>query len=303
MINAMEKHKSHPKVSVIIPCYNREHYIAETVNSVLAQTWHNIELILVDDGCTDNSRNVLELFSSRLTMLEHLGRANKGQSAAINLGLRHSSGEYLAILDSDDLFAPDKIEKQVRFLEEHPEIGLVYANCIYIDENGKELSKMHYGNHRPPVGPEKVLEECCYNVPSNALFRRSVFERVGFLDETLRSAQDHDYGIRIAEVTRIGYINECLWRYRRHCGSISNTRTMERWRNGFKILAAARKRYPYPTSTVRRRRAVLHFRLGQCYLSEKCLLRSAYHMFLAGLLDPFRSLRILSGRERLSGPQ
>lgn len=293
----------YPLVSVIIPCYNREDYIATTVNSVLTQTWPNIELIVVDDGCIDGSRKLLESFGQRLAILEHPGRANKGQSAAINLGLRQSSGDYLAILDSDDLFTPDKIEKQVRYLEEHPEFGLVYANCMYIDENGKELCKMHYRDHSPPVGPEQVLEESYFNVPSNSLFRRSVFEKAGFLDETLRSAQDHDYGIRIAEVTRIGYIDECLWNYRRHGGSISNTRTLERWKNGFKILEAARKRYPYPAATVRRRRAVLHFRLGQCYLQEKKYLKSSYHLLLAGLLDPLRSLRVMTGQERLTGPQ
>jgi len=297
------KKLTYHKVSVIIPCFNREQFIAATVNSVIAQTWPNIELIVVDDGCTDDSRKILESYGHRLTILEHPGRANKGQSAAINLGLRYSSGDYLAILDSDDLFMPEKIEKQVLFLEAKPEIGLVYANCIYIDENGKEICKMHYGNHWPPKGPEQVLEDCCYNVPSNSLFRRSVFEKVGFLNEALRSAQDHDYGIRIAEVTRIGYLDECLWYYRRHCGSISNNRTMERWKNGFKILDAARRRYPYSPATIKRRKAVLHFRLGQCYMSERCFVKSAYHLLLAGLSDPLRSMRVLFGRERLTGPQ
>jgi len=297
------KKPTYHKVSVIIPCFNREHFIAATVNSVFAQTWPNIELIVVDDGCTDGSRKILESYGHRLTILEHPGRANRGQSAAINLGLRYSSGDYLAILDSDDLFMPEKIEKQVLFLEAKPEIGLVYANCIYIDEYGKELHPMFYGDHRPPVGPEQVLEECCYNVPSNSMFRRLVFEQVGFFDETLRSAQDHDYGVRVAEITRIGYLDECLWNYRRHRGSISNNRTMERWKNGFKILGAARKRYPYPAATVRRRKAVLNFRLGQCYLQENRYLMTAYHLLLAGLLDPCRSLSVLFGRERLTGPQ
>lgn len=293
----------HSKVSVIIPCYNREDFICETINSVLNQTWPNIELIVVDDGCTDGSRTILESYGGRLTVLEHSGRVNRGQSAAINLGLHYCSGDYLAILDSDDLFAPDKIEKQVSFLEKNPEFGLVYSNGMYIDGSGNEIGRMHYGTHQPPSGPEQVLEDCTYNVPSNSLFRRSVFEKVGFLDETLRSAQDHDYGIRIAEVTRIGYIDECLWKYRRHGGSISNNRTLERWKNGFKILEAARKRYPYPAATVRRRKAVLHFRLGQCYLQEKNYLKAVYHLLLAGVLDPVRSLKVIAGKERLTGPQ
>lgn len=293
----------YPKVSVIIPCYNREQFIAETVNSVIAQTWPNIELIVVDDGCSDGSRKVLESFGQRLTILEHPGRTNRGQSAAINLGMSHSTGDYLAILDSDDLYTIDKIEKQVFFLEKNPDVGLVYANCMYIDANGNDLYEMYYSAHKPPNGSERVLEDCCFNVPSNSLFRRSVFEKVGFFDETLRSAQDHDYAIRIAEVTRIGYIDKCLWSYRRHGGSISNTRTLERWKNGFKILEAACKRYPYQAATVRRRKAVLNFRLGQCYLGEKQYFKAGYHLLLAGLLDPIRSLRVLTGSERLTGPQ
>ena len=128
-----------PKVSVIIPCYNRERYIAKTVESVLNQTYPHIELVVVDDGCTDNSRMILEQYKNSVRILEHPGRINKGQSAAINLGIRSSSSEYVAILDSDDLFAPEKIEKQVNFLEANLGIGLVYANGHAVDENGNIL--------------------------------------------------------------------------------------------------------------------------------------------------------------------
>ena len=197
-----------PTVSVVIPCYNREKYIAATVESVFAQTWPHVELLVVDDGCTDRSRAILAAYGDRLTLLEHPGRGNRGQSASINLALRRCRGEYVAILDSDDLFAPEKLEMQVRFLEEHPEVGAVYANCIYIDENGRDLYPMYPPGHTPPSGPDEVLLDCCYNVPSNALCRRSVYERIGFFDESLRSAQDHDVAIRIAEAARIGYLDE-----------------------------------------------------------------------------------------------
>ncbi|MDD2735995.1 MAG: glycosyltransferase family A protein [Desulfuromonadaceae bacterium] len=153
-----------PLVSVIVPCFNRESFIAETILSVLEQSWPNIELIVVDDGCTDGSRAVLESFGERLTILEHPGRANKGQSAAINLGLLHSTGEYLAILDSDDLFVPDKIKKQVRFLEDNQEVGLVYSNCMYIDENSKEVCMMHYGEHSPRWNHRYPAKEISKNV-------------------------------------------------------------------------------------------------------------------------------------------
>jgi len=290
-------------VSVIIPCYNREQFIAATIESVLNQTWSDIELIVVDDGCTDGSRGVVESYGGKLTLLEHKGRCNKGQSASINLGLKMSHGKYVAILDSDDLFAPQKLEKQVHFLDANPEIGLVYANGMSIDAQGRELYPIIFGDHKPPIGPESVLENSPFNLPSNSLVRRSVYEKVGLFDETLRSAQDHDMAIRIAEVTRIGYLNESLWFYRRHDGSISHTKIKERWRNGFRILEAACRRYPYPKKVRNRRLAVLNFRLGQCYLAEKNYIQAGLHLLKAGLLDPWRSLAVIMGRESISSPR
>lgn len=295
-------HADSELVSVIIPCYNRERYIAETVQSVLDQTWPNIELIVVDDGCTDGSRGLLESFGTAITVLEHPGRVNRGQSAAINLGLAHCSGAYVAILDSDDLFMPGKIEKQVRFLEEHPKVGLVYSNGLFIDAEGKELYPRYWASHQPPTDPGQVLLDCCFNVPSNALVRRSLYAQIGFLDETLRAAQDHDLAIRLAEAAPVGYLGECLWCYRRHGGSISSTTAKLRWQNGFKILDAACRRYPYPAAVRRKRRALLHFRLGQCCQQEKKVFEAIYHIVLAGLLDPFRALRVLVGREKVSSP-
>ena len=290
-------------VSVIIPCYNRERFIAATIESVLNQTWPDIELIVVDDGCTDGSRGVVESYGDRLTILEHEGCCNKGQSASINLGLKMSHGNYVAILDSDDLFASQKLEKQVHFLDSNPEIGLVYANGMSIDAEGRELYPIISGEHQSPVGPESVLENSPFNLPSNSLVRRSVYDKVGYFDETLRSAQDHDMAIRIAEVTRIGYLNESLWFYRRHDGSISHTKIKERWRNGFRILEAACKRYPYPKKIRNRRLAVLNFRLGQCYLEEKNYIQAALHLLKAGLLDPWRSLAVIMRRESISSPR
>ncbi len=289
-------------VSVIIPCYNREDYIIETLQSVLNQTWLNIELIVVDDGCTDGSRALLESFGDCLTILEHPGRVNRGQSASINLGLRQCKGAYVAILDSDDLFMPTKLEKQVRFLEQNPEIGLVYANALYIDAEGNELFPRYVKGHLPPVDPGQVLLDCCFNVPSNSLVKKSLYEKVGFLDETLRAAQDHDLAIRLAEAAPVGYIDEILWCYRRHGGSISSTRAKLRWQNGFKILDAACRRYPYSAAVRRKRQAVLHFRLGQCLVQEKNFLKAAYHLMLAGVLDPARAFGVITGREKASSP-
>ena len=291
-----------PKVSIIIPCYNRGKYIAETVESVINQTYPNIELIVVDDGCTDNSREVLERYADRIHILEHPGRVNKGQSAALNLGLKSCAGEFVAILDSDDLFSPEKIEKQVAFLTLNERFGLVYSNGMNIDAQGKETYPILPQGHCPPSGPGPVLLDCFINLPSNALVRKSVFDTAGGFDESLRAAQDHDMVVRLLEVAPAGYIDECLWYYRRHGDSISRKGVVARWRNGFRILEAASRRYPYPFRIRMGRRAVLSFRLGQCYWKERSYWRALPLFIAAGICDPLRSLNVLLGRERISSP-
>lgn len=291
-----------PRVSVVIPLYNRSNFIAQTVQSVLAQEYANIELIIVDDGSTDDSREVLQQFAGKIKLLEHPGRVNKGQSAAINLGIKSSEGKYVAILDSDDLFAPEKIALQVRFLEQNPGAGVVYANGKAIGEKGELLFHIYDDNHCAPDGPEPVLLSSWFNVPSNSLVKRDVFEQVGPFDESMRSAQDHDMAVRLAEVTQIEYLPEVLWSYRRHAASQSGLHAARRWRIGFRILEKARQRYPYPSIVIRKRRAVLHFRLGQCLLEEKKFGLALWHFCHAGVYDPLRSWHILTGHGNVSSP-
>lgn len=298
----MELHATLPLVSVIIPCFNRENYLVETIESVLNQTWPNIELIVVDDGCTDGSRAILEAYGHRLTILEHHGRVNKGQSAAINVGLSFCRGDYIAILDSDDLFAPDKIEKQMNYLLSNPDVGLVYANGYAIDEHGNKLYDFYDDSHVERSDPSRVLMDCYFLLPNNALVRRAAFMEAGGFDENLRAAQDHDMAIRIAEVTRIGYLPDYLFCYRRHKDSISHKNAKRRWKNGYKILLKAYKRYAYPKSTVLSRLAVLNFRLGQCYYEDKRFIRAGLLFIAAGFCNPMRSMRVMLGRERVSSP-
>ncbi len=291
---------SKPKVSVIIPCYNRENYISDTITSVLNQTYENIEIITVDDGSTDFTRNILEEFGSKITILEHHGRVNKGQSAALNLGINNCSGKYIALLDSDDLFAPAKIETQVEFLENNPKIGLVYSNGFYIDKDGEKLDPIYYKNHVENSDPERVLMDCYFLVPNNSLVERSVFKKAGDFDESLRASQDHDMAIRLAEKTRLGYIDDHLFYYRRHSDSISAKNAELRWRNGFIILRKASRRYNYSFKAKRKRFAVLHFRIGQCLLENRCFTKAVGHFFISGLSDPARSILVLLKKESIT---
>jgi glycosyltransferase involved in cell wall biosynthesis len=290
--------KQIPKVIVIIPSYNRERYIRATIDSALSQTYKNIEIVVVDDGSTDRSRDILTGYGDRIRLLEHEGHANRGQSAAINLAMRNTRGEYVAILDSDDVWTIDKIEKQVDFLERHPEIGIVYGNGYAIDENGKILYKLIPPGHQEESDPRRMLLECHFNIPSNALVRRSAYDQVGEFDETLRSSQDHDMAIRLLEVTKAAFLDEPVWYYRLHPDTQSTKHTKRRWMNGFKILEKACRRYPYGWSVKRRRLAVLHFRIGQCFSSEGAYFQAMKNFLLAGVFDPARTARVLLGMEK-----
>ncbi len=291
-------------VSVIIPAYNRGRYIRQTVESVLNQTYTNIELIVVDDGSTDGTRDILEGYGDRITLLDHEGRQNRGQSASINLGLDRIRGKYLAILDSDDYWEPNKIEIQAGYLQRYQEVGLVYGNGTAVSGKGEFMYNIYTPMHREESKPEKVLLDCYFSLPSNALIRTSLLKKAGYFDETLRAGQDHDMAIRIAEVARLAYIDKPLFHYRRHDESISksNKGAVSRWNNGFVILEKARKRYPYPPAVIRKRKAVLYFRLFQCAWENSSGTRALRNLFMAGLNDPTRALGVLLRREKTSSP-
>ena len=290
------------KVSVIIPVFNRARYIGQTIESVLNQTYTNIEIIVVDDGSTDGSRDVLEVYTGKIMLLEHSGRQNRGQSASINLGMEHASGVYVCILDSDDYWELEKLELQIRYLEQHPDVGLIYCNGTAVNSYGEYLYDIYSPGHREESKPEKILLDCYIHLPTNSLMRMAVLKKAGKFDESLRAAQDHDMLIRVAEICRFGYLDRSLYHYRRHEESISksNMGAARRWRNGFIILAKSKDRNPYPPSVIRRRKAVLYFRLFQCAMENGSRLKALPYLILAGLYDPARAWAVLLRKERIT---
>jgi glycosyltransferase involved in cell wall biosynthesis len=285
-------------VSVIIPAFNRVDYIDQTVRSVLEQTYPSIELIVVDDGSSDGTFEKLQNYGGGLKLLTHQNNSNMGQSASINLGLRESRGKYIAILDSDDYWAYDKIEKQVAFLERHTDVGLVYTNGYGVDSDGNMIYSFYDERHIEQNDPNAVLLDCYILLPQSSLVRKSVFDKAGYFEDQYRAAQDHDMLIRIAEITELAYLPQYLFYYRRHANSISNKNQKLRWMNGFKILNNAQKRYSYKKSTIRKRKAVLNYRLGTCFLKERDYIASALYMLKAFIFDPVRALRVVFGIER-----
>jgi glycosyltransferase involved in cell wall biosynthesis len=213
-----------PRVSITIPTYNCAHFIERAIRSILAQSYTDYEIVIVDDGSTDNTRVVLAPFGDRI---RYIYQANGGLSAARNTALAHAGGELIAYLDADDLWYPDRLERQVAFLDANPGCGFVHSDVTVIDEHDRIIhQRFNAETGRPvPQGPcvLDLLRRCHVQVPS-VLERRICVERAGSFHPRLKTAQDYLHWIRIAmSGMAVGYIAEPLALYRRTTSSLSSS--------------------------------------------------------------------------------
>lgn len=197
-----------PTVSVIIPLFNGKEVIGRTIESAVAQTYQDREIILVDDGSTDGSADIVKTFGHKVRY-RHF--ENGGVAKARNRGIRLANGRFIALLDHDDLWAPTKLEKQVRFLERHPAIGMVVTDVAHIDRNGCLTGEIGRG-FNPNENFARLFVHGYVPTPSAAMIRRSVFDKVGFFDERFHSAglDDHELWARVAGDCDIAGIPEPL---------------------------------------------------------------------------------------------
>lgn len=187
--------KMNSLVSVIIPTYNRLEYICEAVESVLAQTYRNYEIIVVDDGSKINIKSILIPYWDKI---KYVYQKHKGLAAARNTGIRISSGKYLAFLDDDDLFEPDKLQNQTLMLKKDSSLGFVYSDCyeLWQEKNKKEINQAVRGteNHND-LAKEFFL---CPNIRTpTVLFNKNSLKSVGLFDETLKQHEDGDLLLRM----------------------------------------------------------------------------------------------------------
>lgn len=189
----MEKPINNPLVSVIIPTYNRGWIVKESIDSVLAQDFNDFELIVVDDGSTDNTSEILNSYRQDINVI---CQGNRGVSAARNAGIAKASGRFIAFLDSDDLWLPDKLSLQVDFFNSNPSALICQTEEIWIRNNVRINPKI---KHKKPSGMifEPSLALCLVS-PSAVMIKRSLFEEVGLFDETLPACEDYDLWLRIS---------------------------------------------------------------------------------------------------------
>ena len=197
--------RSTPLVSVIIPTYNREKMVGEAICSVLNQTYEHYELIVVDDGSTDNTSKVFEEYRDDLTILY---QENQGPSAARNTGINAARGSLIAFLDSDDIWKSKKLEVQVNYMLNHPEVNICQTEEIWI-RNGVRVNPMK--KHKKYSGWifDKMVSLCIVS-PSAVMLKKDLFAEVGLFDEALLACEDYDLWLRIGLLYPIELIHQPL---------------------------------------------------------------------------------------------
>jgi glycosyltransferase involved in cell wall biosynthesis len=193
---------SPPDVTVVTPSYNQGVFIEETILSVLNQTGVTIEYLVMDGGSTDRTVEILEKHRGRL---EFVSEKDRGQTDAINKGLRRSRGRILAYLNSDDTYLPGAVAKAARFLDSHSEFAMVYGEGYHVDVQARFLERYY----TEPFDFRR-LAEICFICQPTVFFRRELLSTVGYFDASLQFCMDYDYWIRVGKQYAVGYIPEYL---------------------------------------------------------------------------------------------
>ena len=204
------------KVSVIVPVYNGEKYIREAIDSVLNQSYKDFEVIVIDDGSKDNTLSIIKEYDGKIRWKS---QENKGQASATNEGVKMAEGEYVAYLDADDVCMPERLEVQVKYLDNHPNVGLVYSGYYQINGAGEVKRIVKARPH-----DNFVLLQTDYIARSTVMHRKNCLEEVGLFDESISGDDDWDMWIRISEKFGVDHVERPLVKYRLHGEQISLVR-------------------------------------------------------------------------------
>ncbi len=247
------------KISVVIPTYEREQLVPRAIESVLAQSFMPYEIIVVDDGSTDNTKKVLsEKFGKKI---RYFYKKNGGVSSARNYGMRKAKGDLVAFLDSDDIWMKDKLEIQTEYLRRYPKLDFVFSDCNNV-RDGKIVTKslLAYSEHGDKIaGSEGIIKNMLNYIieenmisTSTVLFRRACIKKAGYMDEDLPVAEDREYWIRLASVFNFGYVGGVLASRILHGKNLvdDQIKLLEANIKLYKLLKSGR--YRFRTESVRR---------------------------------------------------
>jgi glycosyltransferase involved in cell wall biosynthesis len=209
-----------PLVSITIPVYNGEKYLRETIKSALAQTYRNIEIVIVIDGTHDGSEMIIkEMQQDHPDIITYRWQENKGLTKTRNVLIDMAKGEYIALLDQDDLWRSDKLEKQMTLFAKDPSVGLVYSSFTHIDASGKEQ-----GEYQAELYRGRIFNELfdSYSIPCPSIvFKKEVTQKVGMFEPIYRYSEEADFVLKVALYYAIDFVPEPLCSYRNHAENTS----------------------------------------------------------------------------------
>ena len=224
------------KVSAIVLTYNRAHMVKEAIDSILNQTFKDFELVIVDNYSSDNTESVVASYTDK--RIRYFKNQNHGfMGVNRNFGIEKSGGEYIAFLDDDDIWLPEKLEKQVGLLDSNRELGLIYSDCYITDSNGNVTESTYFYGRKPVRGNafDELLQYDPVPMPA-ATIRKEVLDRVGVFNPKYKIALDYDLWLRIAEHYPIDFMEQPLAEYRVHGDSGYQKNTVLAYREELQIM-------------------------------------------------------------------
>lgn len=279
-----------PKISVIIPTYNHVLHLGQAIDSVLDQTYGNYEIIVVDDGSTDNTRHLVEGYGDSA---RYIYQENRGLAGARNTGIRSARGIFMAFLDADDYFEKDNLEKKIPFLESHPEIDWVYSDWDYLDEDNHFLERGSIKwSYRDKKLKSALFEELLYNrnfiSPCTVVVKKSVMEAVGYFDPDVVCQEDWDLWLRLSLKYPSHYIDEVLVHVVGHPDSLS--KNFSKWVHGNALIVNKLNR-TIPLDFPNRKRALARLNADKyTYLGRDLVQRGETGKALKAYLKSIRQL-------------
>jgi glycosyltransferase involved in cell wall biosynthesis len=230
-----------PKVSVLMSVYNGDRYVKEAINSILNQTFTNFEFIIIDDGSTDRTLEILTTYTEKDDRIRLASGENRGLTKTLNEMLSQSKGDFIARIDADDIALPERFDKQLQFLQQNTDVVCVGSSLDWIDEKGRFIAhcSMPEGNEELQqlmLGGISMLHHPC------AMFRRLAALQVGGYDETLKTSADLDLWLKLGEIGRLANLPETLMLYRLHPRSITNAKQVQQSNDALAACQRAWKR-------------------------------------------------------------
>ncbi|TVQ19765.1 MAG: glycosyltransferase family 2 protein [Leptolyngbya sp. DLM2.Bin15] len=220
-----------PTVSVVLPVYNAERYVAQSIESVLSQTFTDFELLIGDDCSSDRSLDIINHYAAQDARIQVIQNPeNYGGGKTRNCLIAQAKGTYVAAMDADDISLPDRLALQVQFLEDHPEVVCLGGAHDLIDGDGRLLTRLHLPEQDEEIqslalaGHGSICHPC-------AMIRRSVLKDLGGYDEAMISAQDLDLWLRLGERGQLANLPDAILKYRLHANSVSQNRSLEQRQN------------------------------------------------------------------------